>query len=726
MKLRSNETAVVGSGDIQMKGFSIATSAKAFRILSSNLYKYKVRAIVRELCCNAVDGHVALTINGKEARKTFDVQLPTMLDSQFRVRDYGIGLSHDDIMNMYTTYFASTKAESDEFVGALGLGSKSPFSYTDTFTVTSWFDGVKTIYSAFIKDGEPNIAQVHQEPTTEHTGIEIVVPTGTETDTWNREARRVFCSFGKYRPNFIGRDPQITYLQSVEEGRTFVVNHNLAHGTGLHAIMGGVVYPIPNELWEKSFISLWAGSRAYYIHFDLGELDITPSREELSLDDVTISNIKSRLSGIDKEYEEDLDKMFAEATSVRALYETINAKYPDRVWSSLVNKRVYAGKTISEWKQKYSGYAVNPIRNLWIVRDTSGSIRRSEVKKTRWSYSIFDPHAIINFGKSPKTCIINDLDTKNHNVVLRGAEELGLLRLGNVNNLFFNVNCPNHGKQDQANFDLYASAWEKADGLEVVYLSKIKDQCVAKMKEINAKNPQARAARTGQAHNVVIVTKTGVTESKMYVQDIDELEDVHWCGTYYDDIVHVNSSINVDNKLIIGSNEKIADGVSSIRRWLARSDTVEKVYVFRKMHWLRASKNDTISQIDEEIKSTFEKELNDFKVTDVPIQSSSIPRWVQRLNANDKTRGLYSNLVNITSGSSRYEFLSELNQFTKAYRALTKPHGKFLSDVEDARSKNHDNWNKFKENNLVIYTMLNNVYSLGTDVAEDIMRIVRK
>ena len=104
--------------------FRIRNSAKAFNILSSGLYANKIRAIVRELSCNAVDSHVAA---GKQDTP-FDIHLPNTLEPWFSIRDYGLGLSHDQVINIYTTYFESTKTDSNEFIGALGLGSKSPFS----------------------------------------------------------------------------------------------------------------------------------------------------------------------------------------------------------------------------------------------------------------------------------------------------------------------------------------------------------------------------------------------------------------------------------------------------------------------------------------------------------------------------------------------------------------------------------------------------------------------
>ena len=124
--------------------FRIRNSAKAFSILSSGLYANKIRAIIRELSCNAVDSHTAA---GK-ADVPFDVHLPNQLEPYFAIRDYGTGLNHDQVTNIYTTYFESTKTNSNAFIGALGLGSKSPFSYTDNFTVTAIRDGIKGIYSA--------------------------------------------------------------------------------------------------------------------------------------------------------------------------------------------------------------------------------------------------------------------------------------------------------------------------------------------------------------------------------------------------------------------------------------------------------------------------------------------------------------------------------------------------------------------------------------------------
>ena len=164
------ENPVTMGGISHVSEFRIRNSAKAFGILPSGLYANKIRAIIRELGCNAVDSHVAAGVPDTP----FDVHLPTNLAPHFAIRDYGTGLSHDQVLNIYTTYFESTKTHSNDFIGALGLGSKSPFSYTDNFTVTAIQDGKKGIYSAYINDqGVPSVALMHTEDTDEPNGVGV-------------------------------------------------------------------------------------------------------------------------------------------------------------------------------------------------------------------------------------------------------------------------------------------------------------------------------------------------------------------------------------------------------------------------------------------------------------------------------------------------------------------------------------------------------------------------
>ena len=60
MIINSTPDNIATLGNVaQVSEFKIRNSAKAFGILSSGLYANKIRAIIRELGCNAVDSHVA-------------------------------------------------------------------------------------------------------------------------------------------------------------------------------------------------------------------------------------------------------------------------------------------------------------------------------------------------------------------------------------------------------------------------------------------------------------------------------------------------------------------------------------------------------------------------------------------------------------------------------------------------------------------------------------------
>jgi HSP90 family molecular chaperone len=101
MKLDVDANEVILSNVGTTGEFRIKNSQKAFAILSSGLYSNKIRAIIRELSCNAVDSHVAA---GK-ADIPFEVHLPTIFEPWFAVKDFGIGLTGDQVTSIYTTYF---------------------------------------------------------------------------------------------------------------------------------------------------------------------------------------------------------------------------------------------------------------------------------------------------------------------------------------------------------------------------------------------------------------------------------------------------------------------------------------------------------------------------------------------------------------------------------------------------------------------------------------------
>lgn len=332
-----NEAVLSNVGEIGE--FRIRNSAKAFNILSSGLYANKIKAIVRELSCNAVDSHAAA---GKKDTP-FDVHLPNHLEPHFSIRDYGTGLNHEQVTNIYTTYFESTKTASNEFIGALGLGSKSPFSYTDNFTVTAIKDGIKGIYTAFINEaGVPSIALMTSEETTEPAGVEVKFSVNDrwDFDKFRQEAHSVYRYFN-LKPVVGGVDGFEIRVPEYEAENIIPGVHQYKNARRYDsvAIMGNIAYPIeiPKGNDDPLFALLNCGLE---MHFAIGELDFQASREGLSYIPQTIESIKRKLNDLNAVL---ADKIAEEANQIRNMWDRavfLKKRRDNTMWQAPVDKYV--------------------------------------------------------------------------------------------------------------------------------------------------------------------------------------------------------------------------------------------------------------------------------------------------------------------------------------------------------------------------------------------------
>lgn len=324
----------------QVGEFRIRNSAKAFNILSSSLYANKIRAIIRELSCNAWDSHVAAGC----ADEPFEVHLPNSFEPWFSVRDYGVGLSHDQVVNIYTTYFESTKTASNEFIGALGLGSKSPFSYTENFSVTAIQAGRMGIYTAFINEqGVPSIALMTEAETAEPNGVEVKFSVNDRNDfhKFYQEATEVYRWF-RQRPKITGTELAIRPLKYLKQDIVPGV-HQLDAGHSYdpnsYAVMGNIAYPINVPNSDKNLGSLWPMlSCGLVIEFGIGELDFQASREGLSYIPQTIAAIRHRLETLNQS----LGAILAqEADAIPNVWERVyflRQRFQSKLWASAVRQ----------------------------------------------------------------------------------------------------------------------------------------------------------------------------------------------------------------------------------------------------------------------------------------------------------------------------------------------------------------------------------------------------
>lgn len=323
--------AVEMSGVASTNQFTIKASAKAFGILSDGLYANKIRAVVRELSTNALDSHIAA---GK-ATVPFTVNIPNTLFPWFSVRDYGVGLTHDDVVNIYTSYFTSTKTDSDDFVGALGLGSKSPFSYTDNFTVTAIKNGRKGLYSAYIDDtGVPAIALMSESDTDEPAGVEVRFSVEDRSDfrRFANEAASVYRLF-TVQPEITGEAIEIETVNYFK--RDLIPGVHVRDGWRGHnvAVMGSIEYPIKLSHGVLDDDIAHIDQQNLEIHLPIGAVEMAASREDLSYTPHTIKAIKAVYrkiaDAVDAVFEADLAKI----DNVWERAEFIHSHYRNKLFS---------------------------------------------------------------------------------------------------------------------------------------------------------------------------------------------------------------------------------------------------------------------------------------------------------------------------------------------------------------------------------------------------------
>jgi hypothetical protein len=355
-------------GDVVEASYTIEDSAKIFSILRSNIYSDKILAVVREYSTNGWDGHI---LNGTPDRP-LQITLPTSLSPVFKVRDFGVGLSEESVMHIYTSYGTSTKDSSNDFNGTFGLGSKSAFAYGNTFGITSYFNGVKTLYTAYLD--ETNIGKIrkeYSEPTSEVNGVEIEIAVKSADIRQFNETASNFYKHFQPTPDFLGGDGTVvnaleTFGKSVLmfEGSDFSIKNNEGSPYWMReksvAIMGNVAYPLSVEAlgWGDSRADLLTKA-CVILQIPIGAVSITASREALEYDkrtkDYLIGRICQMHSEILKKTQDTVDSCdsFWEAATLLNSLRNLDRAISDKV-------------TFGKWKNirytcssgYYSGFAV--------------------------------------------------------------------------------------------------------------------------------------------------------------------------------------------------------------------------------------------------------------------------------------------------------------------------------------------------------------------------------
>jgi hypothetical protein len=290
-------------------GINQASFGFLFEMLSKSLYSNPIGSIIREITSNCFDSH-------KEAK----IDLPVMIKKTYDYDeesdfisfiDYGVGLSPYRIKTIYMNWFSSTKRETNDLIGGFGLGSKSPLSYQDLFYINTvsnevtlldndakvpYCNKLRTIklrenteYQYVFHKGEskPQLDLLSKQITTKHKGTEIklAIKSG-DTYKFQSEIGKQLCYFDNVYVEGFG----VNNIYKIYEGKYFKYRNVNQYNDEFHIILGKVSYPIDWEQIGMKPIEIEVG-----VKFEVGEIDVTPSRESLRYTEETKAIVKERI-----------------------------------------------------------------------------------------------------------------------------------------------------------------------------------------------------------------------------------------------------------------------------------------------------------------------------------------------------------------------------------------------------------------------------------------------
>ena len=357
-----SKKSVQANGITETVKFGIKSSGlhHVLGILRDQLYSDKVGAVIREYSCNAYDAQVEAGC----ADRPIEVTLPTQLKLEFKVRDFGPALNEDEIQNVYAFYGESTKRNSNDVTGMLGIGSKSAFAYGDNFVINSYIDGTKHIYNAFIDPSQVGqISKIGTQKTTEENGIEIVVPVKYEdVDEFWSKSKSLFKWF-KVRPELKNGPTSKHDYEDYEvmfegNGWRYLNNPdaNRYYTGDAIIVMGNIGYPLDRRKLNMSQSEEDEGlgqfiSDSLVLDMAIGDVEIAASRENLQYTDYTRKNLIKKLRVVKEEMTATIEKEFDGAKTMFAAKQ---------LWGSVFDttSRLYTLRNVLKDKLEWNGEVI--------------------------------------------------------------------------------------------------------------------------------------------------------------------------------------------------------------------------------------------------------------------------------------------------------------------------------------------------------------------------------
>lgn len=288
MKLQKHQsgTTVVNNTRAAVKVMGLRESRMAILLdmLSKGIYSDPIGSPIREYASNAWDAHTAAGHNDP-----IIITLDTDNSGDFiSIQDFGKGMSPEFAEQHFFEYLGTDKEDSDDFIGAFGLGSKSGLAYSDSFYMTTIHEGMEYNYMMFKDGNKASHTLLSKVKSDERSGTTVKIYIKSFDVSRFRNACILRLMFIE-NVSLTGKHFEGITLPKLYKGQYFTAFTNPPTNQ-ICVNYGGVYYPLKHEEIELNNYNL-----AIALNFSIGELEVQTSREELSYTQEGIKLIKERL-----------------------------------------------------------------------------------------------------------------------------------------------------------------------------------------------------------------------------------------------------------------------------------------------------------------------------------------------------------------------------------------------------------------------------------------------
>lgn len=305
-----------------------------FDILFKQMYRKPIASIIREITSNCFDSHIEAKVDEPVLIKISNDEGGTYIS----FKDVGIGISPERMKKVYSRPLKSSKRDSNEQIGFFGLGSKSPFAYTDSFFLTTIFDNIKYEYLIHRGKTKPRIDKLSEDETEEHNGSEVKIYFLNNSDRahFEQELGKELVYFDNV---YFSPSIPLNNNYTIFEYNTFKLRTDTRYSDELHICIGKVAYPIN---WGE--LGIRAIKLPFGLKFNIGDLPITPERESIRY----VNNLNEEGEIISSTKDIIVAKVEAFKKELQDLYDEKKEEYIDDLEEYLKKRRDIYSLTIGD------------------------------------------------------------------------------------------------------------------------------------------------------------------------------------------------------------------------------------------------------------------------------------------------------------------------------------------------------------------------------------------